>query len=130
MGMKHGITAMILKQQFNHHHRCHKGYMIDKSEISEIKLKSHWLFFASASVVHHEFLPQSETVNKENYFEAIKHFHAAVKKSPVLKGKTNECSMLTMCPCTDCYWLVRFWQSCVVPLAWLSSTRRRFYSKN
>ena len=38
------------------------------------------VFFDSEGVVHYEFLPQGQTVNKEYYLEVMQYLHEAVRK--------------------------------------------------
>jgi transposase len=46
-------------------------------------------FFDFEGVVHHEFLPQGKTVNKEYYLEVMKRLRVAIRKrGPMLGGQT------------------------------------------
>jgi hypothetical protein len=60
-----------------------------------------WLcFFDCESVIHHEFLPHGQKVNKEYYLEVKKMLREAVRwKSLICGREKNGCFIMIMPPC-------------------------------
>ena len=62
--MNHGCMAMTLKPKPNHPNRTVQKFGQIVKVLSTV-------FFDCNDVVHHKFLPQSRTVNKECYLEVL-----------------------------------------------------------
>ncbi|GFG30225.1 hypothetical protein Cfor_11145 [Coptotermes formosanus] len=77
--MKHGSTAMIPKQRFNHQFGISFIPMAEESlqNSNQDKHVAH-SFFNQDDVRHHKFAPVGQTVNNEYYFQVIWHLHEAV----------------------------------------------------
>jgi len=57
------------------------------------------VFFDSEGVVHFEFLPQGQTVNKEYYLEVMQRLLEAVRKKNLMRGgRIDGCSNMTTRP--------------------------------
>ncbi len=58
------------------------------------------VFFNIVGVVHHEYVPQGQTVNKEYYMEVVKHLRECIRcmRLEMFKETLESCIMTTRLP--------------------------------
>ncbi len=76
--MKLGCAATMLKQKFPCHSRwenCCRDQKKARQNCSNVKVMTIFCF-----IIHYEFVPCGETVNKEFYLNILKHLREAVQR--------------------------------------------------
>ena len=96
--MKLGFMAMMSKQKAQYSHWV--------SKMSPRSKRAQWVwsyvkvmltvFFDCEGIMHHEFVPYGQTVNKEYYLKVMKKLRGSgEKKGWFVEGKKNGCSLMT-----------------------------------
>jgi hypothetical protein len=96
--MKLGFMAMMLKQK----PISRNGVSItsprpQKSTGSLVQCERGTVFFDCEGIIHHEFLPRGQIVNKEYYLKVMKRLRVAVGRKGLICGEgKNGCRIMTM----------------------------------
>ena len=92
--MKRGCTATMLKQKCSRRSGWENLRHDQKKHVRVAQMwRWGWQFFDWKGIVHHEFVPRGETVNKEFYLKVMKRLREAVqRKRP--EAWTNKTWML------------------------------------
>ena len=107
--MRCGFMGMMLKPRCNHHSGWRKGFLDQKVWMSCSKIKvTLVVFFGGKGIVHHEFVPRGQMVNKQLYQEVLVRLRDAVRRG-LNCGKTRlGCCTMTM------HWLTHHSSSAVI----------------
>ena len=100
--MKLGFTAMMSKQKLCLHNGSLKNVtQTQKARQVQSNMKMMLAIFLDCKgIIHQEFLPCGQTVNKEYYLKVMKRLREAVRRiRPNLLGGGNGCSIMTMLMC-------------------------------
>jgi len=88
--MKLGCTATMLKQKCSRRsgwENCRPDQKKARQSRSNVKVMC--ICFYWKGIVHYEFVPQGETVNKHFYLNVLKHFRVAVRRKRPEAWKNN-----------------------------------------
>jgi hypothetical protein len=92
--MRHGFMHTTLKQKLSHQNGCQKGHhdrrKRDVRSHNKVMLTVFFFFFYSEGIVHHELLPQGNTVTKEYYLELMKRLREAIRKERPNAWRSNQ----------------------------------------
>ena len=79
--MRRGFMSMILKPRCNHRSGWGKGLLDKKAQMSQSKIKVLVVvFFDWKGIVHHEFAPCGQMVNKQLCQEVLAYLRDAVRR--------------------------------------------------
>ena len=78
--MNHGCMAMTLKPKPNHSNESLESRPKKARQVRSNVKVLFTVFFDCNGVMHHEFLPQGRTVNKEYYLEVMRRFREAIRQ--------------------------------------------------
>ena len=98
----HDFKGITWKPKLNHPNgNCHTSQDRKKRAKFGQMWRFYLVFFDSRGVVHHEFLPQSRTVNKKYYLQVMRNLREAIrqKRSDLWKNtKIGFCTMIMLLP--------------------------------
>ena len=80
--MRPGFMVMTQKPSFNHHNgsiRNHHAQKKARQVRSNVKVMLTCVF-DSRGIVHHEYAPEGQIINKEYYLEILRHLRDAVRR--------------------------------------------------
>ena len=114
--MKRGCTATMLKRKCSRRSGWENPRHDRKKKNTSVSLKCEGdvgrLFFDWNGIVHHEFVPRGETVNKQFYWKVMKRLREALRrKRPEAWTNRPGCCTMTMHLPTRRFLSVNIWRA-------------------